>query len=172
MTDIKCPLCHADIRASEYLHYVFPDDIYAEIMANLIGHYRHEHINYYDRSWRNERYAQKNLEYTTHDRFKAIVNNRAKRQLMRGIMKSAMKIPEKVNLIKAIIKLQHNDGATKTLRRKYLDKLRHQYNKTMMTHWNDREWDIVVIGEEDRIYQDEFEKFENGYKQARLEIKQ
>lgn len=111
-----CPICKTFVEGSEYLYNrAFPNDYYAYWIANLVKHYRHEHIRYYDLSWKYWWYGEKNPEYAnrTHEEFKIIVNNRAKRQLIRAILKDE-NLPQqcKENLIKAVLKLQHNDEKT------------------------------------------------------------
>lgn len=109
-----CPLCNNEIHRSEYLNSIFEDDNYAEWAANLVTHYRHDHIRYYDLSWQNWRYANKNPEYQhaeTHEDFKEVVNNRAKRQLIRAIKKNFSKDISRC-LIFSFLKLQSNDEKT------------------------------------------------------------
>lgn len=117
-----CPLCGHEINRSDYLSTIFVNDKYAEWAANLVTHYRHSHIRYYDLTWRNWRYANKNPEYQrldTHVDFKEIVNNRAKRQLIRAIKKN---FPNQTAacLIYSFLKLQSNDEKTVELIRKNL----------------------------------------------------
>jgi len=122
-----CPLCESFVSGSKYLYEeAFPDDYYAYWIANLVKHYRHEHIRYYDRSWRYWYYAEKNPEYQKlgHDGFKILVNNRAKRQLIRAILKDEyLKEECKEKLIEAVLKLQHNDEKTIETVHKALEKL-------------------------------------------------
>jgi hypothetical protein len=92
------------------LHEIFRDDYYAEWAANLVTHYRHFHIKYYDRSWRSSAYASKNPEYREHEDFKIKVNNRAKRQLIRALRRTRW--PERFKVIKGFLKLMHNDKKT------------------------------------------------------------
>ncbi len=123
-----CPICKFFVNGSEYLYYkAFPDDYYAYWFANLVKHYRHEHIKYYDLTWRYYCYAEKNKEYMkckNHDEYKIIVNNRAKRQIIRAIVKDDnLSVTGKINLIKAVFKLQHNDEKTIELANKMIKKL-------------------------------------------------
>ncbi len=114
--NIICPICNQEINASEYLHNIFMDDTYAEWAANLITHYRHYHIKYYDRSWRNSRYRNRNPTYTYqgHDEFKRMVNNRAKRVLIRAVANNFSKDVSN-HLIPAFYRLKDNEDATNNL---------------------------------------------------------
>lgn len=125
-----CPLCGSNIIRSDYLSTVFGDDKYAEWAANLVTHYRHGHIRYYDLTWKNWRYANKNPEYQcsdTHEDFKEIINNRAKRQLIRAIKKNFSK-DIATCLIYSFLKLQSNDEKTVELIRKNLITLQRRDN--------------------------------------------
>lgn len=113
MMDFICPICMKKVRHSEYLHSVFPSQPYSEWVANLTTHYRHEHISYYDKSWRSWAYASKSeYKYMTHDDFKAKVNNRAKRQLIRAIQRTTWNRTIKRALIEGFRGLQSNDKET------------------------------------------------------------
>lgn len=135
-------------------------------------------MRYYDRSWKVPAYAEKNPEYADgHEAFKAKVNNRAKRNLIRALVKSrTVKDQDKINLIKAVIKMQHNDKETLILRRKMLDKLRHKTNSRYEKSYNPKEYELVYVGndvnllaEVDKKYAVEFELFENRIRQARID---
>ena len=123
---IYCPFC-GDFNLSiysDYLYNVFKDDYFAYVAAVLVTHYRHEHISYYDRSWKYPKYREKNKEYKSYEEFKAIVNNRAKRQILRKIKKDGnMKKDFKILLVKAFKKLQSNDEKTNGLIEKILKEL-------------------------------------------------
>lgn len=111
-----CPRCKRIVEGSKYLYNeAFPNDYYAYWIANLVKHHRHEHIRYYDLSWKYWRYAEKNPEYQrmTHEEYRILVNNRAKRQMIRAILKDDT-IPKevKVKLIEAVLRLKHNDEKT------------------------------------------------------------
>ncbi len=125
-----CPLCGERIHRSPYLQQVFAKDAYGEWAANLVTHYRHEHIGYYDRSLHSaayraaagvhHRYPREDGEGEygpsySYDAFKADVNNRAKRQLIRGILKASMPLRDKYGLIEGFRRLAHNDAETESL---------------------------------------------------------
>jgi len=133
--DTYCPICKVFVEGSEYLHEeAFPDDYFAYWIANLVKHYRHEHVRYYDLSWRYWSYGDKNPEYKKlgHDGFKILVNNRAKRQLIRAILKDEnLSGYGKQKLIQAVLKLQYNDGKTVELVNRTLQKLeREKFRRT------------------------------------------
>jgi len=123
---IYCPVCQSfdcDIQ-SDYLKNIFKKNKFAYWASVLVTHYRHEHITYYDKSWRFSRYREKNYEYKDYDSFKAIVNNRAKRQIIRKVIKdSAIKTDVKKSLINGFKFLQKNDDKTIELIEKTLQKL-------------------------------------------------
>lgn len=169
-----CPICNGEINQSEYLRHVFPDDDYAYFVACAVTHYRHDHIGSYEKMYRNSRYGDKNPLYRKlgHVEYKnVIINNRAKRQLMRGIYRNKkIKIQEKINLIKAVICMRYNDDNTKKLRRELLDKLRHKSNKMFWDSYQPKEYELIEIKNESNMRGVEFQLFEQRYKQARLEI--
>jgi len=125
--DTYCPICKNFVEGSDYLYNVaFPDDYYAYWVANLVKHYRHEHISYYNRTMRSWSYAERNPEYMKlgYEEYKKLVNNRAKRQIIRAILKDKNLTSEcKKKLIKAILKLKYNDAKTIELVNKMLGEL-------------------------------------------------
>ena len=123
---VYCPVC-MDFNFSiysDYLYDVFKDDYFAYMAAVLVTHYRHGHISYYDRSWKYPWYREKNKEYKSYEEFKILVNNRAKRQILRKIKKDKnIKQDAKISLVKAFKKLQFNDEKTDELVEKILKEL-------------------------------------------------
>jgi hypothetical protein len=73
-----CPLCQQPIEESVYLASVISDErvLY---LANLVTHYRHNHVSW-DDSWR---YMQRRHPMWDYDKAKSIFNERAKRQYIR-----------------------------------------------------------------------------------------
>jgi hypothetical protein len=118
-----CPICKHAVHISPYLQGIFKGDIYALWAACLTTHQRHEHTNYYDRSWRSGSYQKKNPEYENHDQFKILVNNRCKRNLIRAAKKN-FPWPTAKKLIQGFIKLQNNDEKTLHL----IDKILHLHH--------------------------------------------
>lgn len=74
-----CPICHHRFAESDYLASVFDDDEKARWLANMVTHYRHEH-----RAWdRSHRYISWKYGQDTYERQKSIINEQAKRQIVR-----------------------------------------------------------------------------------------
>lgn len=73
---VYCPLCDDHFSESEYLQTVFTD-VKSRWLANMVTHYRHEHVNYYNNS---VGYVS---VYHDYDQFKHLANERAKRQILR-----------------------------------------------------------------------------------------
>tara|TARA_R110002096_G_scaffold383134_1_gene577035 strand:- start:52 stop:420 length:369 start_codon:yes stop_codon:yes gene_type:complete len=95
--------------------------------ACLVTHYRHTHVVSHDRAWQNPHYANKIPDYNYED-YKEKVNNRAKRQLLRGLVKceKGKTIPpsvDAVRLAEAFRKLQFNDSQTHNVITQTLAKL-------------------------------------------------
>ena len=110
---LYCPVCGQPIQfSSDYLYKVFGNS-WAYWFACLITHYRHEHISYYDKAWSIPNYREKVKEYKSYEQFKQLVNNRAKRQIIRKILKdNNLTTSGKINLIKSCLQLQFNDDKT------------------------------------------------------------
>ena len=123
---IYCPICGEFVNFfSEYLREEFEDN-FEYTVACLVTHYRHEHIRYYDRSWKYWWYGEKNPEYrnVSHDEYRIVVNNRAKRQLIRAFVKDPnLKLDGKKRFIEAFKSLMFNDEKTEELIDKSLKKL-------------------------------------------------
>ncbi len=106
-----CPICKNNIKKSEYLHSVFANDIWTSYAAALVVHYRNYHIRYYNRSCDYKGYREKNPAYTNYEDFNKIVNNRAKRQIIKAAAKN---FPTRalLPLLEGFLKLQNNDDKT------------------------------------------------------------
>lgn len=111
MAEFDCPICKRPVHISEYLRSVFKGDLYALWAACAVTHQRHEHTQYYDRSWKFKSYARRNPEYENHDQFKILVNNRCKRNLIRAAKKN-FPWKEAKPFIEGFLKLQNNDSKT------------------------------------------------------------
>lgn len=112
-----CPLCKKYHPCSEYLHKVFAREPKVEFFANLVTHYRHTHIKYYDNG------VGYVCRFHDYDAFKIKVNNRAKRQIIRkskNYLKSVGITPND------ICRLQNNDKQTLKLAHKHLSFQPHQ----------------------------------------------
>lgn len=73
-----CPICESHFATSDYLSTVFTDDK-TLWLANMVTHYRHEH-----RAWdRTHPYISKRYGQETYEHQKSIINEQAKRQIIR-----------------------------------------------------------------------------------------
>ncbi|WP_339789218.1 hypothetical protein [uncultured Imperialibacter sp.] len=80
---LYCPISLHRIQQSEYLSTIF-DDPKTLWLANLITHYRHNHISSWNKCWGwNGNYYRQNW-FGDYDDEKKIVNERAKRELVRN----------------------------------------------------------------------------------------
>jgi len=129
--NMYCPICRNFIvKGSEYLLKTFGVS-YTYWVACLVTHYRHHHIRYYDLSWKNPWYRKKNKEYTNYEEFKKLVNNRAKRQMIRAILKDEnFTVEGKKKLIESFSNLMHNDKKTEELIKKSIEKLNRLFSST------------------------------------------
>ena len=83
MKTIRCPLCNLRFAASEYLNTAIPDKL-TRYFANLVTHYRHNHITSWNKCWGYKgRYYRKAAHFGDYNDEKKKVNERAKRQLIR-----------------------------------------------------------------------------------------
>jgi len=121
------PILQDFVRGSDYLHHVFQNNYFAYWFATLVTFYRHHHIRSYDASWQNEKYGRENETYRhvkSHENFRIIVNNRAKRQLIRAIFNDR-KVTRfgAIRLIRSVEKLAHTDQETSSTMKNFLRKL-------------------------------------------------
>jgi hypothetical protein len=75
---VYCPLCEQQFMRSSYLSTVFPAGSGPLWFANMVMHYRHHHVVYYNHS------VHYNSWHGRYEAFKSEVNERAKRQILRG----------------------------------------------------------------------------------------
>ena len=80
---IFCPICDHYFSGSEYLYGVFHDDKKALWFANMVMHYRHTHIAYWNKCWGYGGRYYRSGWFGDYDEEKAKVNERAKRQILR-----------------------------------------------------------------------------------------
>jgi hypothetical protein len=79
LIDMLCPICKQPVKQSTYLNEVIRDER-VKYLANLVTHYRHNHVKW-DDSWR---YMQKkNGSNWDYNKAKEEFNERAKRQYLR-----------------------------------------------------------------------------------------
>ena len=104
--------CQFDI--SSYLYAIFKEDYKLLWLANMITHYRHVHVNWYNRANSNHYY----LKHYDHDSAKIEQNERAKRQIIRKCSKLLI---EHFITSEDFKKLQHSKKQTIELAEKFLD---------------------------------------------------
>ena len=83
LDNITCPICNEKFMESESLLDAFRDDTKTKYLSNLVRHYRHSHIRYWNKCW--GPYGDKYRGHWFKDYIleKSKVNNRAKRQILR-----------------------------------------------------------------------------------------
>lgn len=109
--EVACLLCGAPI-SSVYLDRAIADDrVY--LLACMVMHYRHEHVKYYNNS---VGYVDQHLD-VAYDDFKTMVNERAKRQIIRKARTKLQVIGVTAEHFKM---LEHSDPKTLELAEKWL----------------------------------------------------
>ena len=112
-----CPICKRYFESSDYLATVIEDDRVLFI-ANNITHYRHTHIESWNKCWgRYGGYYRNAAHFGNYDEEKAKVNERAKRQIIRK-GKDYLKLQGITS--KHFESLQNNENKTLELARKIL----------------------------------------------------
>ncbi len=83
-TTFYCPLCGKRFETSEYLGQVFKGKDKVLWLANMVTHYRHNHISSWNKCWGwHGRAYREAAHFGNYDAEKSIVNERAKRQSAR-----------------------------------------------------------------------------------------
>ncbi len=118
-----CPICNDYFPVSDYLKSVIKDRKTLWI-ANMIMHYRHNHISSWNKCWNGNGVAYRSGWFSNYDNEKRKVNERAKRQIVR---KCAGYMISKNITGKHFAKLLHNDKETIKLVKLMLDKRNEQY---------------------------------------------
>ncbi len=110
------PVTQEFIRGSDYLRGIFENDYFSYLFASLVTFYRHYDIASYDASWQNEKYGRDNETYQrsrSHRDFRATINNRAKRHLIRAIMRDRnITLFGAIALVKSVGNLRNTDEET------------------------------------------------------------
>ena len=78
-----CPLCGNENILSDYLKDLFKDNSQTLWLANMITHYRHNHITSWNKCWGNRGSYYRQNWFGDYDDEKHQVNERAKRQIVR-----------------------------------------------------------------------------------------
>lgn len=75
-----CPMCDVYYEDSSYLNSVIPNEKTLWI-ANMITHYRHKHVKWWDNRWGRNGYGGR--KYGDYDKEKPVANNTFKRQIIK-----------------------------------------------------------------------------------------
>lgn len=110
---VYCPLCQTYFQESDYLRSVIADNGTLWI-ANNITHYRHNHIESWNKCWGYGGGRYRSGWFGDYDNEKRKVNERAKRQLIR---KAGGYMRAKFITSKHFEGLEHNDPETLQLAR-------------------------------------------------------
>jgi hypothetical protein len=77
-----CPICKGFFRTSIYLNDIMQDER-VKWLANMVMHYRHDHLRSWDNTWGRRGYGSRFLSPEVYEEEKRKVNERAKRQILR-----------------------------------------------------------------------------------------
>ena len=113
----KCPICQNRVEQSPYLESIFSDDLQTLWVANLITHYRHNHITSWNKCWGYKGSYYRQNWFGDYEDEKIKVNERAKRQLIRKGHKIFLYNGVTVETFK---KLQNSTAATLSVANKFL----------------------------------------------------
>lgn len=116
---VYCPLCDSCFDGSTYLKDVF-DDVPTLWLANMVTHYRHNHITSWNKMWGDHGFYYRQAAHyddMNYEDRKSEINERAKRQIVR---KAAPYLRDNNVTIKTFEKLQGTTEATLQVVRKYL----------------------------------------------------
>lgn len=116
---IYCPICAEYFKASSHLSNVIKDE-HILWLANMVTHYRHNHIKYWNRMWckYGNRYRHGWFDDFKYNELKTKVNEQAKRQILRKCKQFMIENGFTVNHVK---QLEHTDDKTISLYVKLLN---------------------------------------------------
>lgn len=77
-----CPICSSEFLGSDYLRVVFKD-YKTRWLANMVTHYRHNHITSWNKCWGKNGSRYRSNWFGDYDAEKMKINERAKRQIIR-----------------------------------------------------------------------------------------
>lgn len=80
---IYCPICENLFESSLYLNALFSDDVRLIWLSNMVMHYRHTHITSWNKCWGPYGFKYKKGWFGDYETEKYLVNERAKRQIIR-----------------------------------------------------------------------------------------
>lgn len=113
---LKCPICGQMFSCSEYLKGVIKDEKVLWL-ANMITHYRHNHITSWNKCWERNGGYYRNGWFGDYNEEKKLVNERAKRQIIR---KAKEFLIENEFTVEHFEQLQDSTEKTIELAKKYL----------------------------------------------------
>ena len=80
---LTCPYCNSRFECSEYLSKVFKNNPKIEWLANMVTHYRHDHLTSWNKCWGRYGNYYRGHWFKDYDEEKRKVNERQKRQILR-----------------------------------------------------------------------------------------
>lgn len=78
-----CPICSRKVEQSDYLNQIFKDEPEVNYLAHMVTHYRHNHIDSWNKCWGRHGSRYRSNWFGDYDEEKKKVNERAKRQIIR-----------------------------------------------------------------------------------------
>jgi hypothetical protein len=115
-----CPICSQKVEQSDYLNQVFKDEPEVNYLAHIVTHYRHNHIESWNRCWGRHGSRYRSNWFGDYDEEKKKVNERAKRQIIRkgkNILNQLGILPEHFE------RLQNTEAKTIELAKKLLGQI-------------------------------------------------
>lgn len=80
---LKCPDCGYRFECSPFLAKIFKTQPKVEFLANLVTHFRHNHLTSWNKCWGRYGGAYRRGWFGNYDEEKTLVNERQKRQILR-----------------------------------------------------------------------------------------
>ena len=120
-----CPICGKHFTPSAYLSKIFADNPNALFIANLVTHYRHEHIESWNKCWGENGYRYRRGWFKNYEDEKRKVNEQAKRQIIRKAYPILIALGITSDTFKC---LQNTDEKTIALAVKKLDSVQQLIN--------------------------------------------
>lgn len=80
---LKCPNCGYRFECSPFLAKIFKTQPKVEFLANLVTHFRHNHLTSWNKCWGRYGGAYRRGWFGNYDEEKTLVNERQKRQILR-----------------------------------------------------------------------------------------
>lgn len=116
--DQFCPICNSYFETSDFLNQEIKDE-HVRWLANMVTHYRHNHISSWNHMWGNNGQNYRNgwFDHYNYDKLKIDYNERAKRQILRKCKKYMI---DSGFTVEHVIQLSHTDNKTIELYEKLL----------------------------------------------------